>query len=244
MKLAYKNEQDIIDHASGIDDRDVCFYPAESALSHRFLASLRGENLVQRERPDFEDHTAHVLLEAMIVDDHPRPGKKDKTRARQAQMLTELEAAGLPVHPDARAVAIANSELATDKDHNYRAYTGHFTNTVLKHAKNSATYRNKRPGYQLGFLVFDESTAYIEGAVASGAVTPGRPHCWFADPVFIDAIRRSGANCFVWMTPYKYLETADAGVLALPAMTIIDVSLLEHAQHIAYDDGSMISAEA
>ena len=91
MKLAYKDEQDIVDLASRIDDADVCFYPAQSDVAHRFLESLRSGSLSQRERPDFEDPGASLLLEAMVVDDHPRPGKKDKTRAREGSVLRELK---------------------------------------------------------------------------------------------------------------------------------------------------------
>ncbi|WP_067246358.1 hypothetical protein [Microbacterium resistens] len=241
MKRAYEDDRDIIDHVADVEDADVCFYPAESGLAHRFLASLRGGSFVQRERPDFEDTVAMLLLEAMVVDDHPRPGRKDRTRMRESEVIRELETSGLDVHPDAKVIASVSSGLPTDKDHNYRAYADHFTRTVLKHARNSEVYRAERPGYELGFIVFDESTAYIEG-MGEGDVVTGRPHAWFADSAFVDAIQRSEADCFVWVTPYKRLET-DAGVIPLPAMTIIDVALLNKSEHFVYDAGRMVSSD-
>lgn len=45
MKLIYKNEQDIIDMVSEVEDSNVCFYPAESELAHKFHASIRSGNL-------------------------------------------------------------------------------------------------------------------------------------------------------------------------------------------------------
>lgn len=93
LERAFINEQEFIDDVKHLDNSQICFYPAESELSHRALASLRGETLVQREGPDFEDVTNRLLLEAMIVDDHPRPGGKDATRAREAVVLREFQIA-------------------------------------------------------------------------------------------------------------------------------------------------------
>ncbi|KQQ52900.1 hypothetical protein [Plantibacter sp. Leaf314] len=226
MKRAYKDEQDIIEHASEIDDLDVCFYPAESNLARRFLASVRNGTLVQRERPDFEDPAEALLLEAMVVDDHPRPGGQDKTRSREAEALRELAIAGLNLPPDFKVITTVSSGLPMHQDHNYRAYIDHFTGTVLKHARKSAAYRATQPGYELGFIVFDESTAYFEEADVAGLPGAVRPHFWFADSAFIHVVVRADADCVVWLTPYKRLIAAESVAVPLPAMTIIDVSLL------------------
>ena len=243
MKRAYKDEQDIVDHAADVDDAEVCFYPAESPLAHRFLSALRAGGFAKRERPDFEDNEASLLLEAMQVDDHAGSGKMDKTRAREAALLREIEAAGLDVPSDVRVLALADSGLPAGRDHNYRAYVQHFTSTVDQHARNAEIYRAERPGYDLGFVVFDESTSYFEGLGAFGQPGTGRPHVWFNDSVFVDAILQSGADCFVWMTPYKRLETVQTGVVPLPAMTIIDVALLRRAGQVVYDARRMVSSE-
>jgi hypothetical protein len=243
MKRAYKDEQDIVDLASRIDDADVCFYPEESDVAHRFLKSLRSGGLSQRERPDFEDPAASLLLEAMVVDDHPRPGKKDKTRAREGAVLRELKEVGLDVRPDVRVFASVSSGLATDQDHNYRAYIDQFTRTVLNHASKAEVYRAERSGYGLGFLVFDESTAYFETLGAFGPPGMDRPHWWFADSAFVDAMTRSRADCVVWLTPYKSMYTADNGEFPLPTMTIIDVALLSRGEHLVYDARRMVSSQ-
>lgn len=132
MKLAYKDEREIVEHAAGIADAEVCFFPEESDLSHRFLDSLRGGGLTKRESPDFVDAEASLLLEAMIVDDHARSGrKKDMTRAREADLMREFEVAGLDL-PGAKVVTTASSGLPAERDHGYGAYLDHFTTTVGK----------------------------------------------------------------------------------------------------------------
>jgi hypothetical protein len=243
MRLAYKDEQEMVDLASGIDDADVCFYPAETDVAHRFLESLRSGGLSQRERPDFEDPAASLLLEAMVVDDHPRPGKKDKTRAREGSVLRELKEVGLNVHRDVKVFASVSSGLLTDQDHNYRAYVDQFTRTVLNHANKAEAYRAERPGYDLGFLVFDESTAYFESLGAFGPPGTGRPHWWFADSAFVGAMTQSRADCVIWLTPYKSMREADNGEFRLPSMTIIDVTMLGRKEHLLYDVRRMVSSE-
>lgn len=243
MKRVFKDERDIVEHASCIKDAEVCFYPAESDLSHRFLASIRSGSFGQRERPDFEDTVASLLLEAMVVDDHPRPGMKDRTRARESKVFRELQAAGFDVHHDARLIAAVSSGLPTDQDHNYRGYVEHFTRVVLDHGGKGAAYRAERPGCDLGFLILDESTAYFESYDRSGQLGTDRPHFWFADAAFADVTTRSGADCVIWLTPYKRLLRDEARALPLPTMTIVDVRMLDQEEHLVYDADRMISSE-
>lgn len=243
MKLTYKNEQDIVDLASDVDDSAVCFYPAESELAHKFLASLRNGDLDQRERPDFEDLTSSLLVEAMAVDDHPRPCKKDKTRAREGAVLREIEELGLNVLPDVTVTVSVSSGLPTDQDHNYGAYVEQFTRTVSDHARKVNAYRKERPGFDLGFLIFDEATAYFETLGTFGRPGTDRPHLWFADSAFVEVIKQSGVDCFVWVTPYKRLQTAAAGEIPLPTLTLIDVALLAQAESHVYGAQRMVSAE-
>lgn len=243
MKPAFKEEQDIVDLAADVEDKGVCFYPAESDLSHQFLESLRRGSFAQRERPDFEDRAASLLLEAMRVDDHPRPGRKDRTRMRESEMVREIEGVGLDVHPEAKVVAAVSSGLPVEQDHNYRAYVEHFSRTVLNHGLKVDAYRAVRPKYDLGFLILDESTAYFETLGGSGLSGMGQPHFWFADSSFTDVMGQSGADCFVWLTPYKRLLTVEAGAFPLPEMTIIDVGLLSQEAHLVYDARRMVSSE-
>ncbi|MCJ0700918.1 hypothetical protein FRIG_07205 [Frigoribacterium faeni] len=243
IKPLYKDEQDVVDLASSIGDSGVCFYPAESDIAHRFLASLRNGAVMQRERPDFEDKEGSLLLEVMRVDDHPRPSKRDRSRERESEALRELEAIGLDIHPDARFMAAVSSGLPTDQDHNYLAYVDHFRSTVLKHAGKADAYRAERPDCDLGFIVLDESTAYFESTETPSLPGRGRPHFWFTDSAFAEVAAQSAANCFIWLTPYKMLRDVRTGVFPLPEMTIIDVALLTMEEHVVYDERRMVSAE-
>lgn len=243
MDLSYKNEREIVEWAASRENPTVCFYPIESDLGHRLLASLRGQTLIQRERPDFEDIEERLLVEVMIVDDHPRPRDKDATRAREAAMLREVEAAGLAeMFPNASLTAIANTGLPTDEDHNFQAYFRHFSEVVDKHARNVDVYRRQGPGFDLGFVIFDESTAYYEIPEPSAKDGLGRIHAHFADESFLAVLGRSGADCVAWLSPYKH-ATTDEGVVPLPGLTIIDVTEINRGQNQSFDVGRMKSYE-
>lgn len=243
LPLVYKDEQDIVDLARELDDSDVCFFPEETELAHRFLASLRSESIAKRERPDFEDLTSSLLVEAMIVDDHPRPGNKDKSRINEREVVREVAALGLDLHPGSKIITTVSSGLSTEHDHNYEAYLRQFTTTVLKHAGKSNAYRSERPNFELGFLILDESTAYFESSGSFGRTQRGRPHWWFADAKFAKVVLRSEADCIVWLTPYKLLQDETIGRIPLPQMTIIDVARLRDEELMSYDVRRMVSSE-
>lgn len=244
MELAYQDEAEIADLARSLADAEIGFFPSRSQLGHRALASLRGETLEQRERPDFEDLSYSLLLESMIVDDHPRFARKDATRAREGAVLRELRDAGFSeMFPNASLVANVDSGLPTDEDHNYRAYLDQFTTVVAKHASKAAAYRAERPGFNLGFLILDESTGYLENRGAFGRTHSGRLHAWFDDASFLRVIRDAAIEFVLWLTPYKHMATVESGWFPLPRLSIIDVSLLSKHEPQHYDARRMVSAE-
>lgn len=243
MNLRYKHEREIIELAASQENSSVCFYPVESDLGHRLLAALRGQTLVQRERPDFEDLDKRLLVEAMIVDDHPRPKHKDATRTREAAMLKEVREAGLEeMFPNASLTAIANTGLPTDDDHNFTAYLRHFSRVVDKHARNEDVYRRQRPEFDLAFVILDESTAYFESRGSFGRDGHGRIHAHFADEQFLTALARSGADCVAWLAPNKH-ATTEEGLVPLPGLTIIDVAEIDRGAHQRFDARRMRSFE-
>lgn len=245
--LAYKDERELMADAALIGDESVCFYPTMSDLGENVLKAIRNGTFTKRERPDFVNAESRFLLEAMRVDDHPRPGKRDKTRAKESEVFRELQESGfLDSFPHARVVANVSSGLPTDKDHNYRAYVDHFTRTVMKHAGNNTHYRSEQPEFNLGYLIYDESTAYFE-SVSSGSALGlsnfGKPHFWFDDEAFISVIVKSEVDFLVWMTPNKYMNIQDLSSVPLPEMTIVDVRLLADRTPRTYDSGRMRSVE-
>ncbi|MGJ3404086.1 hypothetical protein [Glutamicibacter sp. Je.9.36] len=251
MRIAYKDEQEVIDHAATVGDTAVCFYPRKSELGRRVLKALRAGAFEKRERPDFEctDPDSMFLLEEMKVDDHVRIGRKgkDESRSNEAEILKELQEAGLlEMFPEAKIITSVSSRLGTDRDHNYRAYVEHFARNVRKHARNDVHYRDELPSASLGYLVFDESSAYFESlstGSALGVGLAGRPHVWYCDEAFVSVVMESGVDFIIWLTPYKVMYSQEFGHVRLPEMTIIDVGLLDSKELETYDLKRMKSTE-
>lgn len=234
-----------------VHDAAICFYPRKSELGRRVLKALRAGSFEKRERPDFEctDSDSLFLLEEMKVDDHVRIGKKGKdgSRSNEAEVVKEIQEAGLlQMFPNTRIVTNVSSGSGIDKDHNYRAYVEHFTRNVRKHARNDMHYRGELPGASLGYLVFDESSAYFESlstGSALGVGLAGRRHDWYRDEAFISVIMEAGIDFLVWLTPYKLMNSQELGHMRLPEMTIIDVGLLDGIELEIYDLKRMKSTE-
>ncbi|SDO32519.1 hypothetical protein SAMN04487848_0400 [Microbacterium sp. ru370.1] len=244
MDLSYTKEREIIDFVAKQDNPSVCFYPQETEMGHRLLASLRGKTLVERERPDFEDIEGRLLIEVMRVDDHPRRSGKDATRARESAILREIEAAGFAdLAPGASVTVIANTGLPTADDHSFRAYKHHFAKVVRNHAEKVDAYRAERPGFDLAFVIFDESTAYFESMGAFGKDGLSRPHFHFADRDFVAILKEARVDCIAWVTPHKCLMAAE-GKVPLPLVTIIDLNCPSREEHQHYDPRRMQSGEA
>lgn len=243
MDLFFQDEREIINLAASVDDPDVCFYPRQTNVGLSLLSSLRGSTLTQRERPDFEDLAARVLVEVMRVDDHARINGKDDTRALEAQMLRELRDAGIAdSFPNASLTAIARTDLSTNDDHNYAAYVRHFAKVVTEHSEKVDVYRGTHPGFDLGFLILDESTGYYETLGAFGSSAHGRPHAHFADASFLTVLESSHTDCLAWLTPYKRMMT-DQGEVKLPTLTLIDVAAIASAEAVRFVPSRMRSTE-
>ncbi|WP_165249316.1 hypothetical protein [Adlercreutzia sp. ZJ141] len=205
--------------------------------------------------PDFVDHERRVMIEAMRVDDHERPGDKkgliNPSKAHEGEIIKRYErefgklldtAAG-----NARLTVLGNTDLPTEDDHSYSMYLNSFKRIVKKHASHANDYRRNYPGYKLVFYVFDESTGYFESTTAvkhgarAGDCMLGRPHSFYADTAFLNTIRNSNADYFLWYTPFKH-EHLFAKGLVLPELVVYDVRRMDVPEY-CYDPRRMVSTE-
>lgn len=205
--------------------------------------------------PDFVNHGQHIMLEAMRVDDHERPGDNkgivNPLKAHESEIIRQYEhefreMLDMAVD-DARLTIIGKTDLPTEEDHGYGMYLDGFRRIVGKHARHAENYRGNYPGYKLVFYVFDESTGYLEstvpikGEIHEGNRLRGRPHCFFADAAFLNVIRSSNADYFIWRTPFKH-EHLFAEGLKLPETVVYDVARM-NVPDIHYDRDRMVSME-
>ena len=205
--------------------------------------------------PDFVSEKHGLMIEAMRVDDHERPGDRkgyvNPVRARESEIIKEYE----PEFEELLSLAAEGATLTvtgktglpTQEDHNYDYYLSAFERIVCKHANHADTYRANHPGLGLVFFVFDESTLYFETSepttqgLRKGDVVKGHPHYWFADEAFLGVIESSGADYFIWYTPFKQPQLFNRELM-FPDTVVYDLKRFD-PHRITYDRKRMMSTE-
>lgn len=250
------DERTFLDEVSLPSDKEVCFLPAATDKALALLDAIRASgSWIGGDRPDFHSREFEMALEVMRVDDHPRVGKvTNPTLAREKKIERELRQALPSVSEDARVRVNADTGLSSEKNHNFDAYREAFTRVVVGHSRKVDAYRANHPGYALGMLIRDESSAYMQTDIAArapataGETITGKPHYWFLDAYFTQTIAKSGADYVVWSTPYKHawhLDTFGKRMkMNLPTLAIYDVAAMsEWDEPIIYEPSGVISVE-
>ena len=203
--------------------------------------------------PDFVNDQEKIMLEVMRIDDHAfeRDGKSinptnQKARKTEKEMKALINNGILHVQKDAQLLVTCNSDLPSVEDHNYGYYTANFKRIIEKHKNKIALYRKNHPGYTLVFFVFDESSMYCkmnkpDMIVKKGEFFFGTPHGWFYDKAFLDVIKNTGIDYFIWFTPYKRIDLIDCPI-ELPIACVFDCNHITN-KHIVYDPIYMMSVE-
>ncbi len=261
IKNALNAEEHQLDYLrTGFEFARCMFIPNDEHTAHVIEAVVDTEGWTDCSGkdvppPDFVCESKGIMLEAMRVDDHERPGDKkgfvNPVRARESEIIKEYESEFSELLASAAEGATltvtGKTDLPTAKDHNYGFYLSAFKRIVNKHAAHAGDYRSNHPGLELVFFVFDESTFYLEASESHGTtpskgeVVRGRPHYWFADAAFLDIIGHSGADYFIWYTPFKQPQLF-AKELVLPDTVVYDLRRFD-PERIVYDRVRMMSAE-
>lgn len=256
-------EANLLDYFRTMFRSEFCCLVPQDASAERIVQDVLNERAWENHSdkgalpPDFVCEERGLMLEVMRVDDHERPGDRkgyaNPLRARESEIIKEHGREFgdiLALAADGASLTInAVTDLETEDDHSYRNYCSAFSRIVEKHADHARNYRENFPGLKLVFFVFDESSAYFEaasleeegGVRAMGDVVRGRPHFFFADKAFLEVVRRSGADYFVWYAPFKQSGLFAEG-FDLPDTVVYDVGRID-SPVFEYDPRLMVSAE-
>ena len=103
-----------------------------------------------------------------------------------------------------------NPSLDNTNPNNHFIYLSNLKRIVEKHARMIPSYRKKHTGYKLGFLIFDESPAYVE-TKHTGTYHPGdlicsaKPYHALLDKKIVDHLLQLDIDYVIWLTPYKWI---------------------------------------
>ncbi len=206
--------------------------------------------------PDFLCPSGHLMVEVMGVDDHAHRGEKkliNPYKKRESKLKQELIESGiLEEFRNAQELFVNPvTNLPGREDHCYAFYLEEFKRVLGKHKNQAAAYHANHPGNKLIFFVFDDSSgAYfrvadgspVPDAVAAGQAIKGKPHNFWADVAFQEAIYACGADYLIWYTPWKYLWDDQGKQIPFPKACVYDLS-----RHVApaldYPADRMVSSE-
>ena len=203
--------------------------------------------------PDFYSDELGYMMDVMRVDDHGYHNKKGKTvnptRQRETEIARELRENGIiDAFPTAKLIMTVDTKLPTREDHNYTYYRKNFVRTIEAHKKKISNYKTNHPSLKTVFLVFDESSQYMQTTQKIeqpkiGLSVMAMPHLWWCDSEFVKAFQSSEIDYLIWFTPYKHCEMYDqfGNAVTLPTISVIDTKMIIDA--INYDESLMESVE-
>ena len=200
--------------------------------------------------PDFVCDESKRMLEVMRVDDYKQngyqPNALESKRYRQIEKDMRIHGKTLD-----RLSVIINPAPNEKSENSWKQYLNNFSRIVLNHAGKVNTYRTLHPGYKLGFLIFDESAAYVETetritTIPTQGSTTGFARYYHApfDKSFQDILLQSNSDFVIWMTPYK--KTPDNSWRGLKDVYLIDINKAKRKPmpNIRYDCDKIICLES
>lgn len=207
--------------------------------------------------PDFINKKDSLMMDIMEVDDinTRKNGKKNIQKQREtiakknirgwlSDDIDEdmLEAAGIEVivNPD-------TSDIPAKEHHNFESYVRNTNRVISKHIESESLYRDNFPDHKLIFMIYDTSTAYVEGDDFGIGVVSSKYHIPYRDSRMMEKLLKSGVDYLIWFQPYmnSAVEVADYKIGLFPVSRIVCLELSEftHDELIKFDKDKMHSLE-
>ena len=215
----FDSEKRIIEQLQSVNISDISFVNYSFPLIRFFLSFVSSrcfDNWTDNSSntnnpPDYINSKEKLMLEIMRVDDHE--GGVNHPNALESKAYYRLEKSMREHGKTLEGLTVfINPSLDNSSPNNHLIYLSNLRRIVEKHAKRISTYRKEHTGYKLGFLIFDESPAYVETkSKYDGALHPGdvicsvRPYHALYDKNILDYLLQFDIDYVIWMTPYKLI---------------------------------------
>lgn len=256
-------EIDIVEWLQEVQNNEICLLP-ETDESIKIFETIHDKNLwlnwtnssgKSDPPPDFYSDKYHLMMDVMRVDDHAYKNKKGKVVnphvMHEKELYKELSHSGIlnNFNPDIKVFINGDTGLSTIEDHNYTFYCRNFNRIIKKHIDSIPLYLENHPDYKVVFMIFDESTAYIQSEkdidkkieFRKGNIICGQPHICFVDRRFLNSFINTGIDYLIWYAPYKRVNLLEKS-FELPKVCAFDLS--KEIPHITdYIENKMISSE-
>lgn len=245
-----------IDELVLIGDINTCKNIANSILDDDLWADWKSSFGKNDSPPDFYNDKNEIMMDVMRVDDHETKQKNkiiNLTHQKEGKAIKKiLNELGANINEDTMIIPNVCTDLPTFEDHDYSKYLSCFERVINKHKDSIPLYKKNHPNYKTIFLIFDESSGYIESALKNINFEPqinqsvlGEIHLYCLDRKFIKIIKDSETDYIIWFAPYKQYILPDKKCMPFPKGVIIDVNSIniDDKEFVDYNSTLMVSSE-
>ena len=259
----FDKEEKIISFLHYVSKKEIQFYPKnlkynikiKSIINKKSWGDCINSSGKSEPPPEFYNPKEKIMMDIMRIDDHAFINKNGKIINYHNQRESKLRRKIISMNPSLKNASdqgrlIINpivSDIPVDMDHNYKFYINNAKRIVKKHIDKVENYKKQHRGYQLVFLVFDESSPYIEKINESdildapGQIIKAYPHLWWADKNIMNILKESNVDYVIWFTPFKHFDSLEK--VELPKVVIFDVKKYPYEKLKEYNLNKMESLE-
>ena len=189
-------------------------------LKRKYITSWKDSSGKDAPPPDFYSKKFKLMADIMQVNDSERSKKKNIQRTADAESYNSLIQSGiLDKFPNIEQIEIINPcpEITTNQHHRYSWYVKSFNRIVKKHKDSITLYKKNHPGYDIIFIIYDESEPYSQlpsclvnlSNIQVGDEFLGELHYPFLDKNIMDVFIDSDIDYVVWYMNNKTIQCVD-----------------------------------
>lgn len=183
--------------------------------------------------PDFYSNTYQLMMEIMNVSDNEHEDNGhivNPVMRKMDEMKKELKDSWIFEQLPDNINFMINpiTDLPGDEDHNYTFYVNCMNRVLSKHISKIPLYRKNHPDKKLIFVIFDESTEYMELSKIedkpknAGDIFSAHLHHWYVDKKLIESFMKKDIDYIIWFAPFKWVTTSDGVIPPMPRVCIYD----------------------
>ena len=256
----YDDENKIIEMFQDEEEKNICIIPQTKELCKIFNCIHNKESWKVWKNssgkgdvpPDFYSEDLNMMMDVMRIDDHGYEDSRGRiinpTLKKENEIYKKIMNSEFIKSINFKGDIIVNAvtDLPSYEDHNFDFYFKNFERVINKHIRSIPLYKANHPGFKLIFFVFDESSGYLEKedyAITRkvGQAVSRKIHYWFLDERFVNILKESEVDYFIWYSPYKHYIGLKEDLL--PKVCVYDVKRIDNNILRRYNESKMESVE-
>ena len=201
--------------------------------------------------PDFYSPKHKLMCEFMRVNEYEDENGYNPMLAHERDVINKLN-----VPPGSTVFLKPDHRKIAGMKHDYEMYLRVIDRVLTRHNHRVETYQSNHPGFKTIFVVFDETSFYVEAdrhyerdeTIPGEAFVAKRIHKPFLDKNILGIISNLQCDYVLWVSPFKNLtpDMLPPGqkAIKIPRLAMISVKNLTKIEAIEYDRSKLVSVES